>query len=56
MGASVYDRTHGSCRGYGIIMSAAKPVNGIPKWYVDFQGGDRNTAIQAGGKIPPQRR
>jgi hypothetical protein len=27
-------------------MSAAKPVNGIPKWYVDFQGGDRNTAIQ----------
>lgn len=50
IGASVWDNTHHTCRGYGVICAAGNPADdGTPKWYVEWdnkQEGQRCRAIQ----------
>lgn len=42
----MFDKSHKKSRGYGTILEAAQPgEDGERKWKVDFEGGQRNTAI-----------
>ena len=42
----MYDSTHKAVRGYGLITrQAGYTENGVRKWFVKFERGERETAI-----------
>ena len=48
VGAAVYDNIHKASRGWGTIKAAAAadPADGTPRWQVQFEHGQRTTAIK----------
>ena len=48
VGAAVYDNSHKASRGWGTIKAAAAadPADGTPRWQVQFERGQRTTAIK----------